>query len=393
MEKEIKNIAVIGAGLMGSGIALVSLMAGFDKVILNDINIEIIEKGVKDIERVFKKIESLGKLGEGNTTGSLLNKLVKEADLKTAVENVDFVIEAVPEIMSLKQDLYKKLGEYAPEHAILASNTSTMSISEIGKYSNRPDKVIGMHFFIPLRMRLIEVIQGEKTSDDTVKNCEEVGNKLPCINGKRLVMTIERESPGFIVNRLAIAGNIYLIWLLDEADKKGITPEQLDADAGSFLPMGLYEMLDQLGLDVIYHTLKYFEEVLSPDFAPGKVLTQKINNGELGKKTGKGMYEWAEGKVIKQKGVKKAEMLDLETLMAIQLNEGCRLLEEKIVPNYKMIDIAMNTGLGTPGPFTPGRKKYQEWCKLLEDFAKESGKSYVKPCDLMKSGAFLKMRK
>ncbi len=393
MENRIEKIVVVGAGLMGIGIAQVSLLAGFDQVTLNDINIDIIENGIKEIERIFKKIEPTGILGEGNNTEKLLKKIKKEVDLKKAVENADFIIEAIPEIMSLKQELFKKLGDFAPDHAVLATNTSTMLISEIAKYCNRPEKVIGMHFFIPLRMRLIEVIRGEKTSDETVKICENIANKLPCINGKRFIITINKESPGFIVNRLSIAGNVYLSWILDKAYEKGITAEQLDADIGDFLPMGLYEILDQLGLDVIYHTAKYFEEVLSPDFAPGKVLSQKIIDGNLGKKTGKGMYEWKGGKIVKHKDLKKANMLDLDILMAIQLNEGCRLLEQKILPNYKLIDTAMSTGLGTPGPFVPGKKKCKEWIKLLVSFAEQSGKKYFKPCDLMKSGGFVKMRK
>jgi len=393
MDKPIKKIAVIGAGLMGIGIAQVSLMAGFEEVILNDIDNNIIEKGYEEIESIFRKLEVSNKLGDNNTTDNLLKNLRKEVDLKNAVRDADFIIEAVPEDMSLKQELYKRLGEYAPEHAILASNTSTMLISEIGKYSNRRDKVIGMHFFIPLRMRLIEVIRSEYTSDETTRICEQVGNKLPCINGKRLIITINKESPGFIVNRLSIAGNVYLNWIVDRADESNITPEQLDADIGTFLPMGIYEIMDHLGLDVIYHCLKYFEEVLSPDFAPGRVLSQKIQKGELGKKTGKGMYEWKDGKIMKHQGIKNTKMLNLDTLVAIQLNEGCKLLEDQIVPNYKIIDTAMITGMGTPGPFAPGKKNYKEWTKLLETFVQESGKKYFLPCKLMRSGDFIKMRK
>lgn len=389
----INTIAVIGAGLMGYGIAQVSLMAGFEKVILNDISIEKIEEGAKNIENSLKKVEAEGKLEPGITPDILMSRLVKEVDLETAVKEADFVIEAIPEEIHLKQELFEKLGRFAPEHAILASNTSTMSITDIAKLSERVDKIVGMHFFIPLRMRLIEVIKGEETTDDTANICVEVGKRLPCIRGPRLVMLIDKESPGFIVNRLSIAGNMYLLWLVDQAYEKGITAEQLDADVGSFVSMGIYEIFDQLGLDVIYHTSKYFEEVLSPDFKPGKVLTQLVKEGNLGRKTGKGFYNYKDGRIVKNPDVEKTGMLDLNTLLAIQTNEGCRLLTEGIVSGYKQIDEAMLTGLGTPGPFSPARRNYKEWCKLLEDLAETTGKSYFKPCELMQSGGFLKMRK
>jgi len=390
---DINTIAVIGAGLMGSGIAQVALMGGFENVILNDISAEKIEESVKNIEYSLKKVELEGKLESCITTEELMRHLVKEPDLERAVNEADFVIEAIPEIMSLKQDLFERLGKYTPDHAILATNTSTMSITEIGKHSGRADKIVGMHFFIPLRMRLIEVIKSKYTSEDTANRCVEVGKRLPCIRGPRVVMLLDKESPGFIVNRISITTNMYLFWLVNQAYEKGITPEQLDADIGNFLPMGLYEIMDQLGLDVVYHTSKYFEEKLSPDFAPGKVITTLVQEGNLGKKTGKGFYKYANGKIIKNADVISAGMLDLNILMAIQTNEGCRLLEEGLVSGYKQIDEAMITGLGTPGPFLPARKKYKEWCQILENLAEQSGKSYFKPCELMKSGRFLKMRK
>lgn len=390
---DVNTVAVIGAGLMGHGIAQVALMAGFEKVILNDISDEAIETGAANIEKSLRALEQDHNLNEGLTADLLMSRLVKEANLEKAVEDADIIIEAIPEVMHLKQDLFEKLGRYAPEHTIFATNTSTMSISEIGKKSGRLDKMVGMHFFIPLRMQLIEVIKGKETSAQTLQTCAEVGKRLPCIRGPRLVMTLEKESPGFIVNRLSVTANMYLDWLLDSAAEKGITPEQLDADMGGFLPMGLFEIMDQLGLDVIYHCGKYFEEVLSSDFAPGKLLTKLVQEGYLGKKSGKGLYEYTNGKIIKHKDIKPAGMLELNALLAIHLNEGCRLLEEGIVSGYKQIDDAMITGLGTPGPFGPGKRNYKEWTALLERLVEKTGKTYLTPCELMRSGAFLKMRK
>ena len=391
---KIKTFAVIGAGTMGREIAQVYLMAGFEKVILNDISQKVLENATIYIANGLKKIEGKGKLSQGINTNLLMSKLIKELDLIKAVENADFIVEAIPEKMDLKQDLFKKLGEFAPEHAVLATNTSTMSITKIAESCNRPDKVVGMHYFIPIPvLRLIEVIKGEKTSEETMEITISVGQKLPCLRGKRFIARIEKESPGFIVNRLTIASSAYFNWLLDEAMKKGIPWESLDADVKDLQELGPCARLDYLGLDTVYNTLKYFEEVVSPDFAPSKALTKLVNEGNLGKKTGRGFYEWTkDGKPIINKA-EKASLIDLDLFMAVQLNEGCRLLEEDVVSGYKVIDDTMLAGMSMPGPFGAGKRNYEKWSKLLEDFVKKSDKEYFKPSDLMRSGEFLKLRK
>ncbi len=390
----IKTFTVIGAGTMGREIAQVALMAGFEKVILNDIEKDVMNRAEEYIINGLKRLEAKNKLGEGVSTKMILAKLVKETDLIKAVSNADFVIEAVPEIMKIKQEVFEKLGKFSPEHTILASNTSTMSITKIGERSGKPEKVIGMHFFIPIVvLRLIELIKGEKTSQETMGISYAVGMKLPALKGKRFIVQIEKESPGFIVNRLTIGGNMYLNCVVDEAFEKGIPWEDVDADAGDLTQWGPLVKFDFLGLDVIYHCQKYFESVLTPDFNPGKVITNLVKEGNLGSKTGKGFYEWtADGKPKIKKG-KKAGLFDLETYMAVQLNEGCRLLEEGIVSGYKIIDDAMLAGMDMPGPFSAGKRNYKKWAELLELLANKTGKEYFRPCTLMKSGGFIKMRK
>lgn len=174
--------------------------------------------------------------------------------------------------------------------------------------------------------------------------------------------------------------------------EKGIPLEQIDADAKGITDLGPYTKWDYFGLDTVYNSLLYFSQVLSPEFKPGKTLIKLVNEGNLGKKTGKGLFEWKEGKPIVNLE-KKANILNIELLMAIQLNEGCRLLEEGMVSGYKIIDDTMLAGMDMPGPFGAGKRKYKEWIKLLEDFVEKSGIAYLKPCDLMKSGGFIKMRK
>ena len=389
----IETIAIIGAGTMGREIAQVALMAGFNKVILNDIKKEVLEQAVQFIQNGLNKIEAKNKLNEGVTAFLLMKNLFIEMNLEKAVAKADFVIEAIPEIMELKQELFKKLGKYTPKHAILATNTSTMSITKIAESSKRPDKVIGMHFFTPIPvLRLIELIKGKETSDNTVNLALEVGYRFPALKGKRFIPVIEKESPGFIVNRLTISTGLYLIWLLEYSLEKGIPLEQIDADAKGITDLGPYTKWDYFGLDTVYNSLLYFSQVLSPEFKPGKTLIKLVNEGNLGKKTGKGLFEWKEGKPIVNLE-KKANILNIELLMAIQLNEGCRLLEEGIVSGYKIIDDTMLAGMDMPGPFGAGKRKYKEWIKLLEDFVEKSGIAYLKPCDLMKSGGFIKMRK
>ncbi|MFX0021628.1 MAG: 3-hydroxyacyl-CoA dehydrogenase family protein [Candidatus Hermodarchaeota archaeon] len=389
----IKKIAVIGAGTMGHEIAQVALMGGMEDVILNDINSEILESAVVKIQNGLKKLETKGLLKEGFTVSSLLKNLKTEIDLKKATSQVDYIFEAIPEKMKLKQELFEKLGRFAPKHAILATNTSTMSITKIASLSGRPDKVIGCHFFTPIiLLRLIEIIKGRETSEKTVDITKKLCSQLPALKGKRFLPVLQKESPGFIVNRLTLGTSAYINWLLDFAMEKSIPLENLDADVKEIMKIGPFAKWDYLGLDVIYNTLKYFEKVVSTDFTPGKTLTRLVNEGKLGRKTGEGLFKWIKGKPLINLDT-KANILDLELFMAIQLNEGCKLLEEEVVSGYKIIDDTMLAGMDMPGPFGMGKRKYENWVKLLDDFVRESNLHYFTPCELMKSGKFIQMRK
>lgn len=389
---KINTIAVIGAGTMGHEIAQVALMGGFN-VVLNDLNNEILVKAVSKIESGLKRLETKGRLREGFTASKLMKNLIQEENLEVAVSKADFVFEAIPEIMSIKQQLFEKLGKFAPNNAILATNTSTMSITEIAQLSGRSDKVIGCHFFTPIVvLRLIELIKGKETSDETVEISLKVCQKFPALKGKRYLPILEKESPGFIVNRLIIGSSAYLNWLLDFAMEKGIPLEQIEAETSDLMEIGPFAKWDYLGLDVVYNALNYFKNVLSDDFTPGKTLTRLVNNNELGRKTGKGLFRWIKGNPLINKE-KCAGIFDLELFMAIQLNEGCKLLEEGIVSGYKMIDDTILAGMDYPGPFGAGKRNYKHWTNLIENFVKKSGLTYLSPCELMKSGKFIQIRK
>jgi len=389
---EIKNIVMIGAGLMGHNAAQVCLMAGYN-VTLVDIKDEFVDAGAAKIDEGLKKLEAKGRLGEGVSAANIMGNLKKSIDLASAVKDADFVIEAVVEKMDVKKQVFKTCDENAPSHCILATNTSTMSITEIASATNREDKVIGMHFFNPpILMRLIEIIAGEKSSDEAMDIGVELSNSLPCLKGKRFVPKVLKDRPGFIVNRLNAPVQIYLNWVFDQAAEKGIPWEQIDADAAGLMPMGPCELADYVGIDTMFHVGNYYVETLSPDFKPGKVLTKMVEENKLGRKSPQGFFDWSAGRPKIDKS-QKAGLFSVENSMAIMLNEGCRLLEEKVVTGFKVIDDSNMAGMNTPGPFGGGKKQFEKWSKILEDLADKTGKEYLRPCELMKTGGFVTMRK
>ena len=389
---DVKNIVIIGAGLMGHNAGQIFLMGGYN-VTLVDIKDEFVDNGVAKIDEGLKKLEAKGKLGEGVSAADLMGNLKKSIDTSSAVKDADFVLEAVVELMDIKKQVFKTCDENAPAHCILATNTSTMSITEIATATNRPDKVIGMHFFNPpILMRLVEIIAGEKSSDEAMDIGVQVGQSLPCLRGKRFVPKVLKDRPGFIVNRMNAPVQIYMNWIFDQAAEKGIPWEQIDGDAGSLMPMGPCELTDYVGLDTMFHVGNYYTETLSPNFKPGKVLTKMVEDKKLGRKTAQGFYDWSKGRPKIDKS-QKAGLFSVETSMAIMLNEGCRLLEEKVVSGFKVIDEANMAGMNTPGPFAAGKKQFEKWAKILEELADKTGMEYLKPCELMKTGGFVSMRK
>jgi len=318
----VKNITVIGAGVMGYGIAQVALMAGFN-VILVDVKENIVNSGLVKIEEGLKKAQIKDKLEEGVSVSNIMSRCRKSIDLSSAVKESDFVIEAVVEKLDIKKQVCNLVMENSPSHCIYASNTSTFRITDIAEDSNKPENVIGMHFFLPVVLQCcVEVMKGEKTSDRALDIGIEIGKRLPCLKGKRLSVRIEKESPGFIANRLLMPPIIYLSWIFDKAFEKGIPWEQIDADAEArkLIPMGPCELTDYLGIDTTYNVLKSYETMFSPDFAPGKVLTDLVTKGYLGRKTGRGFYDWTAGRP-KINLTKKAGILNPEMTMAIMLNE------------------------------------------------------------------------
>ena len=388
---KIKNIVMLGFGDMGKGIAQVCLMAGY-KVVAVDVSDEIIEKGLEYNKTGFEKLEAKGKLPEGVKGSDIFANLSVNKDLALAVKDADLVIEAVVEKIDLKQKLCNTVIDNSPDHCIFASNTSSMSITEIAQKCKKPENVIGIHFFNPAPlMRLIEVIKGDKSSDEAMDIGVEVSKSLPCLRGERFVARVLKDRPGFIVNRVLSPNSLYSNYIVDLAYEKGIPWEQVDADlSGPNAPMTSLTLADFTGRDIALHTQLYYAEKLSPDYKPGKVVTMHNEQGTLGKKTGQGFYDWSKGRPQPDLS-KKAGLVNRLVFAAISANEGCRILEEGVVTNWKVIDEAILAGMNFPGPMKYATEHYEELSKLLEEYSEKLEKPYLKPCELLKSGKFVDM--
>ncbi|MFX1510972.1 MAG: 3-hydroxyacyl-CoA dehydrogenase family protein [Promethearchaeota archaeon] len=389
--KSITNIVVLGVGAMGKGIAQVCLMAGYH-VTLVDIKNEIIENAVAYIEGGLKKLESKGKLPQGMKTSDILENMRRTTNLSDVVKNADFVIEAIIEKLDIKQKVCREVIDNSPDHCIFASNTSSIRITEIAAGCDRPENVIGMHFFNPApMMRLIEIIAGEKSSEKSMDTGVEVGESLPCLRGERYVPRVLRDRPGFIVNRVLAPHRIYSDYIFDLADEKGIPWEQVDADMSNpEAPMSALVLADFVGRDVALHTAEYYAEALSPDFKPGKFVRKQVAEGKLGKKTGQGFYDWSKGRPNPDLS-KKADIVNPLIFKAIQANEGCRVLEEGVCKSWKVIDEAILAGMNFPGPMKFATENFIQLATLLEEYSEKLGKSYLKPVELLKTGKFTDM--
>jgi enoyl-CoA hydratase/3-hydroxyacyl-CoA dehydrogenase len=377
--EDIKKVAVMGAGDMGHGIAEVALLAGY-KVAMRDIEQRFVDKGLARIKESLEKLAEKQKVTEENKKAMLANIGIF-VDIGEAVKDADFIIEAVPEIMNLKKEVFQALDELAPKHAILASNTSTMSITEIASATKRPERVVGMHFFNPaVLMRLVEVIKGDKTSEEAMQLTYDLSLKM-----NKVPVRVEKDTAGFIYNRVIAPSGV----LLNAIVERGLAaPEEIDARMKKMgMPMGPYETMDYVGLDIHYHVLLYLGEKLSPDFKPTKWLKEKVDAGTLGKKTGKGIFDWSKGRPEIDLA-KAKEDFDPTDLIAVQVNEATKLLEQGVVRSTDDVDKAMvNGGGGGFGPFQLAKGiGYDKIAKRCEELAKQFGIKIFEPTKTLKSG-------
>ena len=280
-----KRITIIGAGMMGHGIAQVAAMAGYD-VQLVDVNQAMLDKAAARIEKNLRKGVELGKV-DAAVMEAALTRIETTTDLDAAAHQADLVIEAVPEDLDLKLALFARLDEICPAHTILATNTSTLSPSAIGSATSRPDKVIAMHFFNPVHlMRLVEIIRSLETSDETCRATIEVAHTM----GKETVVV--NESPGFVTSRMsALVGNEAFYMLMEGvASAKDIDRA---IKLGLNYPMGPLELGDLVGLDVRLKNLEYLHKMLGEKFRPCPLLVKYVQAGRLGRKSGRGVYDYS----------------------------------------------------------------------------------------------------
>lgn len=280
---KIEQIAVVGGGTMGNGIAHVFAVSGFS-VTLVETSQELAEKALATIDKNLSRMVKKEKIGETEKNASL-ERISTATELADGVKKADLVIEAIPENYDLKKKLFATIDEYAPEHAILASNTSSISITKLAECTNRPGRFIGMHFFNPVPlMKLVEVINGLKTEDAVTKQILELSDKL----GK--VAVPANDSPGFVSNRVLMPMINEAIFCVYEGVAK---PEDIDSimKLGMAHPMGPLRLADFIGLDVCLDILGVlYEGFKDPKYRPCPLLVKMVDAGKLGNKTGEGFF-------------------------------------------------------------------------------------------------------
>ncbi len=280
----VQTIAVVGAGLMGRGIAEVCAVAGY-RTILEDISGQMLDQALAVIRQDLDEGVARGKITREQADRAYA-RIQPEKVIESAVREADLVIEAVPEDMETKIEVFTLLDKSAPPHTIFASNTSSLSVSEMAAVTFRPGRFLGMHFFNPVpRMKLLEIVQALETEEDVLATAEEVGRRL----GKETVRV--KESPGFVTSRIgALVGNEAFFMLqeglasardIDKAVKLGLN-----------YPMGPLELADFVGLDTTLHVLEYLHKTLGEKFRPCPLLVQHVKAGRLGRKSGRGVYDY-----------------------------------------------------------------------------------------------------
>jgi len=282
----VDTVAVIGAGIMGRGIAHVAALGGF-RTILEDILPASLRKAESEIRANLEKGVELGKL-EKSAAEAALSRVQFAGSVEEAAREADLVIEAVPEEMESKIEIFTLLDKICRPSTILASNTSSLSVTEIASVTYRPRKCVGMHFFNPVhKMKLLETVRALETDDETIVAAVEVGRRM----GKEVVVI--KESPGFITSRInAMIGN-EAFYMLQE----GIaSAEDIDKalKLGLNHPMGPFELVDLVGLDTRLHILEYLHRSLGEKFRPAPLLVQHVKAGRLGRKAGRGVFEYPE---------------------------------------------------------------------------------------------------
>lgn len=337
----LNKAAVLGAGSMGHGIAQLLVMTGTE-VTLVDISDDILAKGREKIRWSIEKFVEKRTIRKEDADAALA-RLRTTTNMDEAFENADLIVEAAPENLELKKKLFAQIDKIAPKHAILASNTSTLSITELGKATTRPDKVVGLHFFNPPQMMpLLEIIKGAQTSDETTKFALDLAKKL----GKTPVL-VKKDVRGFIVNGILAAVFNEAFWAVE---RREATKDEIDSamkyQAG--FPMGVFELADFVGLDILDSVAKEMEEAFGARAKACPIYEPLVKAGKLGQKTGEGFYSWSAGRP--RIPFELADKFDPDRLYTMAANAAAWLVHDDVATPAD-IDTAMKFGTGWPsGP-------------------------------------------
>ena len=283
---EVERVAVIGAGTMGRGIVHAAALGGF-RVTLQDVDSGVLEGALEGIQIEMQKAVERDRIDEGEMRGGL-ERISPTESLEEAVKEADLVIEAVPEEMELKLEIFGRLDKLCPERAVLATNTSTMSPTEIAAATNRPERCIAMHFFNPAhKMKLVELVRGLETADETVEAARDVAERM----GKETVEV--EEFPGFVTSRInCLVGNEAMNMLVEGVASAPDIDKALRLGLG--YPMGPLELADLVGLDARLRNLEHLHQTLGEKYRPSPLLYKLVAAGHYGRKSGRGIYEYDE---------------------------------------------------------------------------------------------------
>ena len=283
---EVERVAVIGAGTMGRGIVHAAALGGF-RVTLQDVDSRVLEGALEGIQKEMQKAVERDRIDEGEMRGGL-ERISPTESLEEAVKEADLVIEAVPEEMELKLEIFGRLDKLCPERAVLATNTSTMSPTEIAAATSRPERCIAMHFFNPAhKMKLVELVRGLETADETVEAARDVAERM----GKETVEV--EEFPGFVTSRInCLVGNEAMNMLVEGVASAPDIDKALRLGLG--YPMGPLELADLVGLDARLRNLEHLHQTLGEKYRPSPLLYKLVAAGHYGRKSGRGIYEYDE---------------------------------------------------------------------------------------------------
>ena len=340
--KKIQKIAVLGAGSMGAQIAALAAEAGYT-VKCRDIEEKYLQRGKDTLNSIYDNRISKGRMTE-QAKKDIFSRLTFVVDIKEAVKDADFIIEAIPEIMDLKKSVLKEVSALCPDDTVFATNTSSLSITEIAEAGKHPELVVGTHYFNPpSRMTLLEVIRTDKTKPEALKETAEVAVKM----GRAVVNTL--DTPGFVANRIFTNMANEADWAIAQGEAKDAFEVDSAIKYKLGLPMGMLELQDTLGggsIDTQMHVMEYFAEMWGKSYGPAPILAKCFKAGNFGKKTGKGYYDWSNG-AANEITMNAGANFNPVRVLAGSVNEAAKLLEMKATTKEE-IDTAMLLGLNYP---------------------------------------------